>query len=117
MNAACCSETKADQTAWLLVPGKNLPQPCRIRRYGTGRMSIETPGQIPVRYGIDVVHNSGGNRICHGRSCVPTKRYGALRNLRHRSGRYGQCGPPDCDMPVSNISAAPTVRPMMISDI
>src|SRR5690606_39255642 len=80
-------------------------------------LSIETPGQIPVRYGIDVVHSSGGNRICHGRSCVPTKRYGALRNLRHRSGKYGQCVPTDDDKTVSNNSTAPTVQPMMISDI
>ncbi len=54
MNAACCSETKADQAAWLLVPGKNLPQPCRIRRYGTGRMSIETPAPLRCHHFVEV---------------------------------------------------------------
>ena len=40
-----------------------------------------------------------------------------LAQFFHRPGRYGQYGPPDCDMPVSNISAAPAAPPMMISDI
>ncbi|NCA88171.1 MAG: hypothetical protein EOM92_04430 [Gammaproteobacteria bacterium] len=54
MNAARSNETKGDQPAWLVVPGMNLPQPCRIRRYDTGRLSIETPSPLRCHHFVEV---------------------------------------------------------------
>ena len=54
MNAACTSDMRADQAAWLLVAGRQPPQPCRIRRFSTGRLSIETPAPLRCHHFVEV---------------------------------------------------------------
>ena len=54
MTATRSSETKTGQAAWLLVSGMQAPQPCRIRCFSTGRLSIETPAPLRCHHFVEV---------------------------------------------------------------
>jgi hypothetical protein len=54
MSPTCSIAPKGDLPAWLLIPGDNPPQPCWIRRCGSGRMSIETPAPLRCHRFVEV---------------------------------------------------------------